>query len=1449
MTILASVLMMASMSDATFLRMGAMPVEPKIDNVIERAEESAASTQYGLVSHDNGLMSKRYAVAHVGYTDKGFYFATRTSVPVAPQQLTDEDRVSIALLPPGGKKPFVASKKVSEGRILEGIKDYGVPCAEVELFVPFANLGVAGVADGEKWGLQMTVDFSSERETATWHWNKDRPDELGTLMIDRTAPALSLVRFGMLEGWRQTANYKMAFRVANSTKRQTRMSSDSTIYRGIGFSKLDSEPEANLARETKKVNDLNGLVMAPGKVKMVFHSEWSIWPGTVACLNLDIRADAQTVFKRKFAWDISRGKDWKVSNLPILDFKFFPSYGNRIVMRVSSGGRKDLVRGRIAIVGKKAGKTYWKKDLDTPAAVRYGKYDIALPELPEDDYEITFTSEDKSGKQYEHVRTFQVASFGWQGNSIGKDRVVIPPFKPIRVEDDAVSFLQTGYKAGRGVLWEEICGKGENILAAPVTLKLNGEEFSVTGTKIVEESPDRVVREVTAERGGVRLVVTQDYDYDGFCWVTLAFNAPHPVKVDSLKLEVPMKDRIVRFLDHLKRGDDRWGPAPDISVPQGSGVVWDSHVVLKGKMDKWTKDHYPAKIHPYIYLGGTFKGLAWLIDSVRDLSVTLEKSPQRLVRNGDVLTYEFDIVSVPTVWEGDKRVEMGFQPTPVKPKDPAHGKFTENLYSYDCPSNAVCYMFSSGTVMTPMISEHSNVYPNDDRSLDDYIRAQKRPNKTAYAKVVDDYVNRNRAWLEASRVTTPEAYADKVGLGRRYMWGGLLPRYFDPMIVTCFWPEWEMYKGEWYPEEWTRENCYNEYMCNLCPSRIDKLMSECEVALKNGYDGLYYDCFYSFASACFPQGDAYLRPDGSVQWSLSTIRYWREIMKRSAVLCLKMGKTYNGRPVVELHDTEGSLPMLMSWCMTGLSTERSGGAGVLPKRFPESFTLLNIVGAAVGKGSRFIVKTTEGDNARRNKELISLVAYMCAYGVFSICDQGVIGGNERFFKAWNIPFDFGWGNPDVEQFQYWNEEKAMPVTHTGKNVKLSVGKKKNAALLMFGNLGEEDEDVSFDITGLGLGKHVALVDAESRKPLKEAKVRVPGLEYRMIEVKPCGEVRRIGAINWDAALPKTTFFGRHAANSLGPEKFRDRTPYFAKVVAPGEIEFPERTQADYDREFQYAIDAGIDYFAYCWYDACPPEGSIVKGAAAKADGHTAELVKTRNMHLRSSMRERLSLCAILITAHPYSDAALKDLAIAMKESCYEKIDGRPLVYFFMGDMIEPLGRLRRFCREAGVGEPYAVFMDNFGGSPKEKFAGADALSAYSCSHSATNHQEFFEWCLKDNSKRVKSGKPVIPMFAVGWNPSPRIERPVPWVKYPARTYAPAATEAELVDSAKKLGEWIHANAAACPTGHVLVFAWNEFEEGGWICPNSDTSGKADLGRLKAFRHACRPALLKENCRE
>ena len=71
---------------------------------------------------------------------------------------------------------------------------------------------------------------------------------------------------------------------------------------------------------------------------------------------------------------------------------------------------------------------------------------------------------------------------------------------------------------------------------------------------------------------------------------------------------------------------------------------------------------------------------------------------------------------------------------------------------------------------------------------------------------------------------------------------------------------------------------------------------------------------------------------------------------------------------------------------------------------------------------------------------------------------------------------------------------------------------------------------------------------------------------------------------------------------------------------------------------------------------------------------------------------------------------------------------------------------------------------------------------------------------------------------MGWNPTPRIKHTVPWVTYPDGIYAPPTTVEELFTAANRLKSWTEEHRNLCPTGHVLTFAWNEFEEGAWICP-------------------------------
>ena len=328
-------------------------------------------------------------------------------------------------------------------------------------------------------------------------------------------------------------------------------------------------------------------------------------------------------------------------------------------------------------------------------------------------------------------------------------------------------------------------------------------------------------------------------------------------------------------------------------------------------------------------------------------------------------------------------------------------------------------------------------------------------------------------------------------------------------------------------------------------------------------------------------------------------------------------------------------------------------------------------------------------------------------------------------------------------------------------------------------------------------------------------------------------IRRVGVVNWDCGLPSSTFFGGYACKSLGPKHFRDRTPYYAMETAPDTIEMPDRTQKDFDAELRHAIQAGIDYFAYCWYDRTPPDGHVVEGDATTADGHLQELTKARLLHLASDLKGQIGLCAILITSHPYSDTELMDLLKTMEEPYYEKVDGRPMVYLFPGAWEPLLERLRKLCQDSGRAEPYAVLLERWE-TPVEQLAKVDALSDYSGMLTGETWEELLEDIKRGNDFRIAQGKPIVPHFSTGWDPSPRIEHPVPWCKYPTLNYAKPATPEQLLDGAKRFKEWLQEHAEVCPTGELLVFAWNEFEEGGCLCPTWQPNGTPDTSRCDVF---------------
>ena len=68
----------------------------------------------------------------------------------------------------------------------------------------------------------------------------------------------------------------------------------------------------------------------------------------------------------------------------------------------------------------------------------------------------------------------------------------------------------------------------------------------------------------------------------------------------------------------------------------------------------------------------------------------------------------------------------------------------------------------------------------------------------------------------------------------------------------------------------------------------------------------------------------------------------------------------------------------------------------------------------------------------------------------------------------------------------------------------------------------------------------------------------------------------VGAIRWDAWYAhdgRADSVISQVERSLSPAKYHFRAPFYAEITAEGGIEIPDYTQADFDREMEYAIAA------------------------------------------------------------------------------------------------------------------------------------------------------------------------------------------------------------------------------------------------------------------------------------
>ena len=340
----------------------------------------------------------------------------------------------------------------------------------------------------------------------------------------------------------------------------------------------------------------------------------------------------------------------------------------------------------------------------------------------------------------------------------------------------------------------------------------------------------------------------------------------------------------------------------------------------------------------------------------------------------------------------------------------------------------------------------------------------------------------------------------------------------------------------------------------------------------------------------------------------------------------------------------------------------------------------------------------------------------------------------------------------------------------------------------------------------------------------------------------CGERPIVGAIRWDA------WYGAGGATkaveaSLGQPKYHFRLPWFARIVGEGKVSINGDSQEIVEQEIDYAAKAGLNYWAFLDYN---DEAS---------DMHIA-------LSRYQAAKDKKGIRYCFVEEGPRLDGigtvGWRRLVEHFRNPDYQAVlDGRPLLFVFV--KTTKLGKaewddLKRQTIAAGMKPPYLVLM---GWDPAEDAKdmaalGFDAISAYARGGSYSMAQpSYAEQCALIRRDRWDKSRalriPSVTFASTGWDTRPRNERPPPWCNWVTATpdKTPPAEQKPLIDSVTATPEelaahirealdWTKANRDINPSNAVIIYGWNENDEGGWLLPTLGTDGKVDFSRIHAM---------------
>lgn len=328
----------------------------------------------------------------------------------------------------------------------------------------------------------------------------------------------------------------------------------------------------------------------------------------------------------------------------------------------------------------------------------------------------------------------------------------------------------------------------------------------------------------------------------------------------------------------------------------------------------------------------------------------------------------------------------------------------------------------------------------------------------------------------------------------------------------------------------------------------------------------------------------------------------------------------------------------------------------------------------------------------------------------------------------------------------------------------------------------------------------------------------------MASTRAAAESLTVGVIRWDAWFLES----RHVKPLVAAP---ERLPFFA-LDAKGKTILPGGTGPTIAAENIYARAAGIDYWLFAYY---APTGSYGRDPAT-IDRLNRGLEAFRRQPDRSGMRFALALQQ----TYPATDfdRLVEMIAPVLADRDYLRLaDGsRSLFVSDLGDWEKTLGtaakvqafftRLRDTLAKR-IGAKVRLTAMTARTTAAATYVGADrpfaAFSSYALAPPNDGRALSAEQCAAIGAdfwgRALALGQPFIPNVTLGWDMSPRLA--FPDLAAGGSTTPGSCRPGSQAQLTAQIAAARKAAIAGARGGHapgILLYAWNELTEGGWLVP-------------------------------